>query len=59
MWCEAALMAWTLVRQDEHGSRFDVGRFDHREEAERAMAEYESGYPHHQAYFIVPPDERH
>ena len=55
---EAEPMAWMLVRQDEHGSRFEVRRFDRKEDAERAMHEYESGYPHHQAYFVLPsPDE--
>ena len=44
-----------LVRQDTHGTRFDVARFDTRSEAVAAMAEYESGYPHHQTYYV----ERH
>jgi rifampin ADP-ribosylating transferase len=40
------------VRQDEHGTRFEVGRFHTRDEADRVVAQYESGYPHHQAYFV-------
>lgn len=45
-------MTWLVVRQDEHGSRFEVGRFANSEEADRVVAQYESGYPHHQAYFV-------
>ncbi len=43
---------WVVVRQDTHGTRFDVASFATRDEAEARVAGFESGYPHHQAYFI-------
>lgn len=45
-------MVWKLIRQDTHGSRFDVASFESEEEALDAMASYESGYPHHQTYYV-------
>jgi len=45
-------MVWKLIRQDTHGSRFDVASFASEEEALEAMASYESGYPHHQTYYV-------
>lgn len=41
-----------MVRQDTHGTRFEVARFASREEAEARVAEFEAGYPHHQTYFV-------
>ncbi|MGE3328964.1 MAG: SPOR domain-containing protein [Acidimicrobiia bacterium] len=45
-------MRWMVVRQDTHGSRFDVEAFATKAEAEATVLRYESGYPHHQTYFI-------
>lgn len=45
-------MTWVVVRQDSHGSRFDVEAFDTRAGAEAMMRRFESGYPHHQTYFV-------
>jgi ribosomal protein S18 acetylase RimI-like enzyme len=47
-----ATTAWMVVRQDIHGSRFDVKQFATQIEAAALVEEYESGYPHHQTYFI-------
>lgn len=41
-----------VVRQDTHGTRFDVEGFATRAEAEAMIERFESGYPHHQTYFI-------
>lgn len=52
-------MKWAVVRQDTHGTRFDVEIFNSLAEAEALVEHYESGYPHHQTYFIEkrrPPD---
>lgn len=43
---------WKLVRQDTHGTRFDVESFETEEEAHAAMERFESGYPHHQTYYV-------
>lgn len=43
---------WVVVRQDVHGSRFDVKAFATEAEAVAMVDEFESGYPHHQTYFI-------
>ncbi len=43
---------WMVVRQDTHGTRFDIEGFDTRAEAEAMVKRFESGYPHHQTYFI-------
>lgn len=45
-------MRWFVVRQDMHGSRFDIGEFATQAEAAAAVEGYESGYPHHQTYFV-------
>gem|GEM_PF-1290208 len=45
-------MAWFLVRQDTHGTRYDVASYATEGEANDAMAEFESGYPHHQTYYV-------
>ena len=45
-------MVWKLIRQDTHGSRFDVASFETEDEALDAMTSYESGYPHHQTYYV-------
>ncbi|MCP3990323.1 MAG: hypothetical protein GY724_14695 [Actinomycetia bacterium] len=39
-----------VVRQDTHGTRFDVQGFE--TEAEELVERFESGYPHHQTYYI-------
>ncbi len=41
---------WMVVRQDTHGTRFDVQGFE--TEAEELVERFESGYPHHQTYYI-------
>lgn len=46
-------MRWAVVRQDTHGTRFEMAVFDHRKDAEAMVAEYEAGYPHHQTYFVI------
>jgi hypothetical protein len=45
-------VGWVVVRQDVHGSRFEVAAFARRAEAEELLARFESGYPHHQTYFV-------
>lgn len=45
---------WVVVRQDVHGSRFDVRECGSQAEAQALIDEYESGYPHHQTYFLEP-----
>ncbi|MGE0878667.1 MAG: SPOR domain-containing protein [Acidimicrobiia bacterium] len=45
-------MAWAVVRQDIHGNRFDIAAFAQRSEADDLVRRYESGYPHHQTYFV-------
>lgn len=45
-------MGWTLVRQDTHGTRFDVASYQTESEAIAAMENFESGYPHHQTYYV-------
>jgi hypothetical protein len=47
-------MGWVVVRQDVHGSRFEVASFATRAEAEELLERFESGYPHHQTYFVEP-----
>jgi hypothetical protein len=37
-----------------HGSRFEVASFATRAEAEELLERFESGYPHHQTYFVEP-----
>ena len=41
-----------VVRQDAHGTRFDVVSFETRTKAEPEAARVESGDPHHQTYYI-------
>lgn len=41
-----------VVRQDVHGSRFDVKAFDTEAEALSVVETFEAGYPHHQTYFV-------
>jgi hypothetical protein len=43
---------WVVVRQDAHGTRFDVATFEDRPSAEAEVQRFEAGYPHHQAYFV-------
>lgn len=45
-------MAWFLVRQDTHGTRFGVAKYAAESEADEAMASFEAGYPHHQTYYV-------
>jgi len=45
-------MTWFLVRQDTHGTRFDVSEHSNEAEARAAMASFEEGYPHHQTYYV-------
>lgn len=45
-------MGWVVVRQDVHGSRFEVASFATMAEAEDLLERFESGYPHHQTYFV-------
>jgi hypothetical protein len=45
-------ISWMVVRQDFHGSRFEVEAFATKSEAEARVHRFESGYPHHQTYFI-------
>lgn len=54
MECDADLVGWIVVRQDEHGSKFEVARFRSKRDADQAVADFETGYPHHQSYFVVP-----
>lgn len=44
-------VGWRVVRMDIYGTRFEVGRYASKEEAERIVEDFESGYPHHQTYF--------
>ena len=49
--------SWVVVRQDTHGTRFDVASFGTLEEAVAGgVAAFESGYPHHQTYFVEERD---
>ena len=48
----ARCVSWFLVRQDTHGTRFDVARYATEDEANDAMADFEAGYPHHQTYYV-------
>jgi hypothetical protein len=43
---------WVVVRQDVHGSRFDVKIFATEAEALGLVETLEAGYPHHQTYFV-------
>lgn len=43
---------WVVVRQDVHGSRFDVRDFATESEALALVETFEAGYPHHQTYFV-------
>lgn len=45
-------MSWFLVRQDAHGTRFDVAQYVSESDADEAMASFEAGYPHHQTYYV-------
>lgn len=45
-------MGWFLVRQDTHGTRYDVANYETETEANEAMASFEAGYPHHQTYYV-------
>jgi hypothetical protein len=44
--------SWVVVRQDAHGTRFDVATFEDRLSAEAEAQRFEPGYPHHQTYFV-------
>jgi hypothetical protein len=47
---------WVVVRQDVHGNRFDVRDFATESEAVALVETFESGYPHHQGYFVERRD---
>jgi hypothetical protein len=47
-------VGWVVVRQNVHGSRFEVASFATRAEAEELIDRFESGYPHHQTYYVEP-----
>lgn len=44
-------LPWALWRQDDNGNREIMRRFAERDEAERAMREYEAR-PHKQTYWV-------
>ena len=48
----SGVMKWVVVRQDTHGTRFDMAEFDSQAEAQAMVDRFESGYPHHQTYYI-------
>ncbi len=47
----AAQLPWRVVRQDDNGNRYLVGRHATREEAQQAIARLETG-GHKQLYWI-------
>ena len=49
-------MRWVVVRQDVHGNRVDVTGFATESEAVALVETFESGYPHHQGYFVERRD---
>ncbi|AEW96310.1 MULTISPECIES: SPOR domain-containing protein [Streptomycetaceae] len=50
-------LRWAVIRQDDHGNRYRVGRYATREEAERITARFapRGGGDH---YLIEPIDPR-
>lgn len=56
--CKAGCMGWVVVRQDVHGSRFEVASFATSSEAEELLERFEAGYPHRQMYFVEESQKR-
>lgn len=54
--CQTGCVRWVVVRQDVHGNRVDVTDFATESEAVALVETFESGYPHHQGYFVERRD---
>jgi hypothetical protein len=52
----ALAQPWRVIRQDDNGNRYLVGRHSTREEAERVIARLEAG-GHKQLYWIEDEPE--
>lgn len=50
------MTTWQLWRQDDNGNRFLISTHPQRDEAARQLADFESGHPHKQHYWISGTD---
>ncbi|MQY13535.1 hypothetical protein SRB5_36830 [Streptomyces sp. RB5] len=48
---DGSALPWAVVRQDDNGNRYRVGRYATKAEAERIAARFESG-GHKQLYLV-------